>query len=78
MATPYRCPVCNGKGIVPNGFYNSTEDSWATTSIAPETCKSCWGTGIVWDYDYKIDWPTYLPVIPPNTWNWDLQNTTHT
>lgn len=46
--TPHRCPVCNGNGLVPNGFYTQTSGHWSTTSITPETCRSCNGTGIVW------------------------------
>ncbi len=46
--TPYRCPVCNGHGIVPAGFYETTEGCWTTTSTAPEPCRACNGTGIVW------------------------------
>jgi len=45
---PHRCPVCNGNGLVPNGFYMQTSGHWSTTSITPETCRSCNGTGIVW------------------------------
>ena len=45
---PYVCPVCYGKGIVPNGFYLGTSDVWSTFSTEPETCHSCQGTGIVW------------------------------
>lgn len=45
---PYRCPVCNGNGIVPCGFYSQTSGVWSTTSVMPETCRSCNGTGIVW------------------------------
>jgi hypothetical protein len=45
--TPHRCPVCGGKGIVPNGFYSSTEETWSTTSVTPETCRSCSGSGII-------------------------------
>ena len=45
---PHRCPVCNGNGSVPNGFYAQTSGHWSTTSTAPETCRSCGGTGIVW------------------------------
>jgi len=29
---PYRCPVCGGNGIVPNGFYRQTSNDWMTTS----------------------------------------------
>ena len=45
---PHRCPVCNGSGLVPNGFYMQTGGHWPTTSTIPETCRSCGGTGIVW------------------------------
>jgi hypothetical protein len=46
--TVHRCPVCEGRGYVPNGFYRSfAGSSWTTTSIQPETCKSCEGKGYV-------------------------------
>jgi hypothetical protein len=46
--SPYKCPVCGGNGLVPNGFYSQTGGKWWSTSTTPETCKSCSGTGIVW------------------------------
>ena len=46
--TPHRCPVCNGNGLVSNGFYMQTSGNWSTSSITPEQCRSCGGTGIVW------------------------------
>ena len=46
---PYQCPVCNGNGLVPNGFYNQTSGYWSSTSTMSETCQSCNGTGIVWE-----------------------------
>jgi len=45
---PYICPVCGGNGLVANGFYNQIGGEWSTTSITPEQCRSCNGTGIVW------------------------------
>lgn len=45
---PHRCPVCNGNGLVPNGFYMQTSGNWSTTNITPEMCRSCSGVGIVW------------------------------
>lgn len=47
---PHRCPVCNGNGTVDNGFYSrpGTCPTWASSSTAPEMCRSCGGTGIVW------------------------------
>lgn len=50
LKTPFCCPVCNGKGIVPNGFYNATGNCWVATTTLPDTCRTCGGTGVVW-YD---------------------------
>ena len=44
---PYMCPVCCGNGLVPNGFYNTVSGLGSTTSITPETCRSCNGTGVI-------------------------------
>lgn len=44
---PYRCPVCGGNGLVPNGFYNQASWNWSTTSMKPEMCRSCNGSGII-------------------------------
>ena len=43
------CPVCGGNGLVPNGFYNQYSGDWITSSVIPEMCRSCNGTGIVWE-----------------------------
>jgi len=75
MGTPYRCPVCYGTGTVPADFYSQIG---STTSTARERCRSCWGTGIVWDNSRSIsiitdpgpDWPRRppnTPAHPPNT-----------
>ena len=48
-----RCPVCGGNGLVPNGFYNTVTGIGSTTSITPEKCLSCNGTGIVFPYASK-------------------------
>jgi len=45
---PYCCPVCGGNGLVPNGFYRQVGGKWMSTSLEPEKCRSCNGTGIVW------------------------------
>lgn len=47
--TPHTCPICGGNGIVPNGFYSSLNETYTVISTAPEKCKSCNGTGIVWN-----------------------------
>jgi DnaJ-class molecular chaperone len=38
VATPIKCPVCEGHGTVPAGFYPDP----------PETiCRACQGTGLI-------------------------------
>lgn len=49
------CPVCGGKGLVPNGFYNvglsnSGNYHQKTISATPETCRSCQGKGYIIEY----------------------------
>jgi hypothetical protein len=39
-----RCPVCEGRGSVPIGFYVSVG---VNTSTMPESCRTCSGKGIV-------------------------------
>ena len=42
------CPVCEGKGIVPNGFYSyPVGQGFTSSSTAVEKCNSCQGTGMV-------------------------------
>lgn len=41
---PHRCPICNGKGTVPAGFYDHGP---AGNTSNPVTCKACGGNGIV-------------------------------
>ena len=41
------CPVCGGNGIVSNGFYNHTGNTWVTSTTASEQCRSCNGKGYV-------------------------------
>lgn len=48
-----KCPVCLGNGLVPNGFYGTTNMGesggleWVSTSTEPETCRACDGKGYV-------------------------------
>lgn len=41
------CPVCGGNGIVSNGFYNHTGNTWVASTTTPEQCRSCNGKGYV-------------------------------
>lgn len=46
-STPHVCPVCTGKGIVPNGFYMTTNKNYTTSDATPEKCRSC-VNGLIW------------------------------
>ena len=41
-----KCPVCEGCGLLPIGFYNPYGQS-ATNSLEPEKCRTCDGKGII-------------------------------
>jgi len=48
-AEPHQCPVCFGVGQVANGFYARVgTTTWAAASLNTERCRSCDGSGIVW------------------------------
>ena len=51
----YVCPVCAGRGFVDAGFYYGAQGYYpANTTVATATCRSCNGTGIVYDrIEYK-------------------------
>lgn len=57
MATPHQCPVCNGRGTVPNGFYNSDGMQYSSAGTWAETCRSCGGTGVVWEREPVMSSP---------------------
>jgi DnaJ-class molecular chaperone len=46
---PHRCPVCNGRGNLPHGFYNPNPTG-LSDNTAEVQCRACGGTGIVWGY----------------------------
>lgn len=51
---PYRCPICNGTGIVPGGFYFSVNGYSASTNTT-EMCRQCQGSGLVWGIDDRYE-----------------------
>ena len=63
MARPHLCPVCLGKGTVPAGFYGHGD---LTGTLQPETCRTCSGFGMVWDYTDNggPGWGWVGPIIP--------------
>lgn len=47
---PNKCPICQGSGNVPGGFYDSTPghvETW-TSNRSIDKCKACYGSGIIW------------------------------
>lgn len=47
---PDKCPVCEGRGTVPIGFYDSDADRIAATLMIYNElpkCRSCEGTGLI-------------------------------
>lgn len=57
----YKCPVCDGKGFVPAGFYNTNGQSWYSFNTSPEVCRSCNGKGVIKEDDINdsIKYPSY-------------------
>ncbi len=63
---PYKCLVCEGRGIVSNGFYSfGYEPTSSTSPVTPEVCKSCNGTGIIWEVE---EWPNIK--VPKGDYTW--------
>ena len=48
ISKPCKCPVCNGKGLVPYWFYLARGMNTTTSSISDIQCKPCNGTGIIY------------------------------
>lgn len=42
-----KCPICEGHGIVPGGFYQAVADAEMVSTNATEQCKNCNGLGVV-------------------------------
>jgi hypothetical protein len=41
-----RCPVCNGRGWLPHGFYN-TSPTFSSASTEDVECRRCTGQGTI-------------------------------
>lgn len=44
--TPHRCPVCEGRCVMPFNFYN--RQTMAANMTADTVCKSCAGKGVIY------------------------------
>lgn len=47
ISTVHKCPICEGRTVVPAGFYTPEGYNFSGTSCSPEICKACDGTGII-------------------------------
>lgn len=46
---PFRCPVCNGQGIVSTPPEVAGDVPWfISTGTGTFACRACKGTGIIW------------------------------
>ena len=43
--TPHRCPVCEGRGSLPENFYTRLTIGIGGADV---TCKTCEGRGVLW------------------------------
>lgn len=46
MSQPYRCPVCEGRTVVPPGFYQASPS--LHVDVGDQPCRACGGQGVVW------------------------------
>ena len=53
--------MCDGKGFVPAGFYNTNGQSWYSFNTSQEVCKSCNGKGVIKEDDINdsFKYPSY-------------------
>lgn len=59
---PFKCPVCEGRGVVEHGFYGGFG---ATTDASPHSCRTCGGAGVLWS------WPEACPLCSGLRKTWD-------
>ena len=45
---PYKCPVCEGRGTMPDYFYEIYPGYSTSTGENQVPCQSCSGTGIIY------------------------------
>lgn len=67
------CPVCNGRGTVPKGFYDGAETGTGSTAAnMREPCRACGGSGVLYSFEggAPIVWPVMPPAPPTVPWPW--------
>jgi hypothetical protein len=55
MRIPFKCPVCDGTGLVSKPPYVAgDQNEWVTSSCGPYPCHACSGSGIIWSEDVDV------------------------
>ena len=49
-----KCPICDGHGIVPGGFYDSVAGEITTSTVSSEICRNCGGLGVVHVFQEEV------------------------
>ena len=50
------CPVCEGRGILPLGFYMYPKgQTFTSASASPEQCKTCNGRGVILESKGEVE-----------------------
>ena len=63
----YKCPVCEGRGFVYDGFYGNTKSQYYTAEpYGRNTCRACYGTGIIRDFATPVCLPALTGITNPN------------
>ena len=63
----YKCPICEGRGFVYDGFYGNTKSQYYTAEpYGRNTCRACYGTGIIRDFATPVCLPALTEVTNPN------------
>ncbi len=62
----HKCPVCEGRGQVPAGFYYQNSAP-TVVNTCPETCRSCSGKGVIFEYDGS----DFISPYTPNDFNYE-------
>jgi predicted methyltransferase len=74
QSVAHKCPVCDGRGVVPKGFYDCHGRTIDDTSSVPKTeaCRACGGRGIVWEWHYEFpEPPSVEPWVGDDPRPWD-------
>ena len=61
MKIPFKCPVCEGRGIVPPHFYDGYYGTFVSTNTACDSCRSCTGSGIIFS-ENEIELSEFLKI----------------